>query len=86
MQDHKVEIGKNILIFARISNYKKVDFEKLTTFIVNISYNKKKIKNIKICNAITKFANEKITQIAYLEKNKSEDFVNILLLIIKYLN
>lgn len=38
MQDYKIGIGKNILIFASISDYKNVDSEKTTTSIANVSY------------------------------------------------
>lgn len=51
-----------------------MDFENPTTSIASIFYNKKRIDNIKICNTIIKFADKKITLIAYLNKKQIKRF------------
>lgn len=61
MQNYKVGICKNILTFASISNYEKVDSEKITIFTTGISCSKEKIENIKIYNIMTKLADKKNT-------------------------
>lgn len=62
------------MTFANVFDYQEINSEKTTTSTAGVSYSKKKIKDIKIYNAIIKLADEEFTRVANLEKKQIRGF------------